>query len=325
VTQRSHISHTSHTSHGRLGGDTPRTVRERRRVPPYLRFVDPSSLVFAAIVGVWAAYLVPHWLHRRDQLVDSPEDDRDSVGIRVLARRTPVIGRRIRSGGAVLTAPTAATVPVDTVPAATSPAGPARTAHKTPARHPRPQGMCRPPAVVAAQRRARVLLVLVVANVVAWSTVAVAGLPWWAGLTASGLLLLDLVGLRASARRRAAARTTHRRASARGRAARAAQRPAGTPSRTAPAMPAAAGGSGRPERAGAVHDDRPDTWVPVPVPPPVYTLKPVARRPEPPPLPPARPAAVREVAAPEALPPRREPVPQLDVDAALDRRRAVNL
>jgi hypothetical protein len=70
--------------------------------------VDPSSLIFLAILGVWAAYLVPHWLRRRDELSQSRTPDRFSGGLRVLQRRSrkPRPDRAVhRSGDAVLTSP----------------------------------------------------------------------------------------------------------------------------------------------------------------------------------------------------------------------------
>ncbi len=70
--------------------------------------MDLSSLVFVAIIGVWAAYLVPHWLSRRDDLAQSRTPDRFSGGLRVLQRRSrkPRPDRADhRSGDAVLTSP----------------------------------------------------------------------------------------------------------------------------------------------------------------------------------------------------------------------------
>jgi hypothetical protein len=67
--------------------------------------VEPSSLVFVAIIGVWAAYLVPHWLRRRDDLAQSRTRDRFSGGLRVLQRRSRSVKTSHRSGDAVLTSP----------------------------------------------------------------------------------------------------------------------------------------------------------------------------------------------------------------------------
>jgi hypothetical protein len=284
-------------------------LRERRAVPPYLQFVDPSSLVFAAIVGVWAAYLIPHWLRHRDQFIHSPDDDRDSERLRVLSRRESAASAPARSGGPVLTAPSIA-------------APEAAVAAVPRARSRRPARPRRSPAQVAARRRARVLLLLVAATAAAWAAVVLAATPWLVGAALSVLLLMDVAALRAAAVRRAAARRTARAgASARRSAAASRRRP------TAPAQPAIASPAAAPAEREATADDRPGTWVPVPVPPPVYTLKPVAHRPEPPPLQPVeRPAAVaRDVRMPQPASQLREPLPQLDLDAVLDRRRAVNL
>jgi hypothetical protein len=296
-------------SHTRLSGDTPRRVRERRTLPPYLRFVDPSSLVFAAIIGVWAAYLIPHWLRHRDQFIHSPDDDRNSDRLRVLSRREPVVSAPARSGGPVLTAPSIA------APDAAAPAAP-RGRSRRPARPGRSAGQ------VAARRRARVLLLLVAATAAAWAGVALGAAAWVVGAALSGLLLIDVAALRAAAVRRAAARRHARAgASARLSATASRRRP------TAPAQPVIASRSAAPAEREATADDRPGTWVPVPVPPPVYTLKPVAHRPEPQPLQPVeRPAAVaRDVRVPQPAAQLREPLPQMDLDAVLDRRRAVNL
>ena len=65
------------------------------------------------------------------------------------------------------------------------------------------------------------------------------------------------------------------------------------------------------------------TWVPVPVPPPTYTLKPVAPRPAPAPLEPAlAPAAAPAATGPAPL--RLVQEPDVDLDSVLERRRAVN-
>jgi len=47
-----------------------------------------SSVIFLVIIGLWAAYLVPHWLRRCEQLSASRSVDRFSAAMRVLARRS---------------------------------------------------------------------------------------------------------------------------------------------------------------------------------------------------------------------------------------------
>jgi hypothetical protein len=285
-------------------------------MPPYLLFVDPSSLVFAAIVGVWAAYLIPHWLRHRDQFIHSPDDDRDSERLRVLSRRAPAVSVPAHSGGPVLTtAP-----PTALLPAVPAPAKPSRRVR----RPVRPVRAARSAARVAARRRARVLLLLIAATVAAWAAVGLTAAPWVMGAALTGLLLIDMAALRAAAVHRAAARRRARRADASTRSTAGASRTAARmPARAASAAP----GADQPAARAATLDDRSDTWVPVPVPPPVYTLKPVAHRPEPPALQPVeRPAAVaRNAGMRPSIGQPLEPLPQLDLDAALDRRRAVNL
>ncbi len=46
-----------------------------------------SSVIFLVVLGLWAAYLVPHWLQRREDLSASRSVDRFSTAMRVLARR----------------------------------------------------------------------------------------------------------------------------------------------------------------------------------------------------------------------------------------------
>ncbi|MDM8083286.1 hypothetical protein QUV83_00710 [Cellulomonas cellasea] len=67
----------------------------------------PAGLVTLAVVGLWGAYLMPHRLRHRQQLLEARIDDRHSGALRVLAvadrprRRSP---RRERSTPVLLTA-----------------------------------------------------------------------------------------------------------------------------------------------------------------------------------------------------------------------------
>ncbi|MGB7449165.1 MAG: hypothetical protein WA892_08575, partial [Ornithinimicrobium sp.] len=47
----------------------------------------PSSLIFAVILAVWAAYLMQHWVRRRDHIATARSVDRFSEAMRVLERR----------------------------------------------------------------------------------------------------------------------------------------------------------------------------------------------------------------------------------------------
>jgi hypothetical protein len=56
--------------------------------------VQPSSLVFLAIIAMWAAYLLPQWVRRRDAMGQSRGRDRDSGALRVLRPRLRPTGGR---------------------------------------------------------------------------------------------------------------------------------------------------------------------------------------------------------------------------------------
>ncbi|MCV2395784.1 hypothetical protein OEB99_15820 [Actinotalea sp. M2MS4P-6] len=83
----------------------------------------------------------------------------------------------------------------------------------------------------------------------------------------------------------------------------------------------------RPARpAASADEDDPAVWVPVPVPPPAYTLKPEARRPEPRPLTGQQPVATGVAATEDGHggeePERRPTTGGMELDAILARRRA---
>ena len=93
----------------------------------------PSSFVFVAIVGLWAAHLLPQWIRRRDALGASRGGDRHSSALRVLARR-----RRPRTLGRS-SAPLLPSIPVVTGPVAEAPvAGPVSFLSTGPGRAPAP-------------------------------------------------------------------------------------------------------------------------------------------------------------------------------------------
>ena len=49
--------------------------------------MPPSSLIFVVILAVWGAYLVQHWVRRRDHIATARSVDRFSEAMRVLERR----------------------------------------------------------------------------------------------------------------------------------------------------------------------------------------------------------------------------------------------
>ncbi len=291
----------------------------------------PSSFVFVAIVGLWAAHLLPQWIRRRDALGASRGGDRHSSALRVLARR-----RRPRTLGRS-SAPLLPSIPVVTGPVAEAPvAGPVSFLSTGPGRTPAalPIGTGRTPSVELAARRRRVVLVALGGFTAASVLGAIAGaVPASVAVVAVLLLGLDVAALRAVAvageRRRAAEVERARRDAEAERARRvravreAARARAGAVAAAAVVeVPDVAAEAVRiaPAAREAVMAD--GTWTPVPVPPPTYTLKPIVPRPEPAPLEPAVAAAAQPAAAGPSL--RLVEEPEVDLDSVLARRRAVN-
>ena len=195
--------------------------------------VDPSSLIFLAIIAMWAAYLLGHWVRRRDQLATARSIDRFSESMRVLERRTPT--RPVSAARPTARAYVVAPVRAPMVGARSGAAGrrlptDARVA-ATAVRSPRRNGAVRGAASrstsgqgtgritrEAARRRARLLLGLGVATVAGWLLVPLTALVWWPAAILSLLLAAVLVQLRRTAR--PARRSTSRRPAVRSRARR---------------------------------------------------------------------------------------------------------
>jgi hypothetical protein len=59
--------------------------------------VSSSGLIYAVIVGAWAAYLVPMWLRRQDELNESRPTERFSTAIRLLSGRA-AMERKVTKG-----------------------------------------------------------------------------------------------------------------------------------------------------------------------------------------------------------------------------------
>jgi hypothetical protein len=285
----------------------------------------PSSFVFVAIVGLWAAHLLPQWIRRRDALGASRGDDRHSSALRVLARRHR---RRAPGRSSVPLLPSIPVVSAPPVVEAPAP-GPASllVEPRTPSVGP------------AARRRRSVFGALAGLAFVSVAGAVLGAVPPALAVVSTLLLVLDVAALRAVAvaehRRRAARAERIRRAELRAeRAARAAARTAPVAAPVPAQQPEVAAGTPDAARPAAVLaaaeapavDDR--TWVPVPVPPPTYTLKPVAPRPMPAPLERELDPAASTVPAPALAAvrdvPATEPAAEVDLDSVLERRRAVN-
>ncbi|NKY16502.1 hypothetical protein HGA06_20955, partial [Streptomyces somaliensis DSM 40738] len=65
--------------------------------------MSSSGLIYAVIVGAWAAYLVPMWLRRQDELNEARPTERFSTAIRLLSGRAGMerrYAKELRARGA---------------------------------------------------------------------------------------------------------------------------------------------------------------------------------------------------------------------------------
>ncbi|MHB1473838.1 MAG: hypothetical protein ACYCV4_09460 [Dermatophilaceae bacterium] len=295
--------------------------------------MQPSGLIFLVIIAIWAAYLLQHWVGRREHLATARSVDRFSDAMRVLERRTPLPESDLslpqpRSYSVSPARPSRAEVVVK------------RAQSPTPNAQARPGGATRPVRVLDAMtgmstRRVRGLSLLASLSlaVVVLLLVAFSVLPWWSLLVVVAELVADFAWLRhAAVAQRAARRAASRmrpvatpvRSAARSAArsaVRSASRPASRPA--APAEPVVAGPAGGAAELAEFAESRAESaadvdlsgWAPVPVPPPTYTLKAKAERPEPVPVTVSEPV-VTQTSSFDGV------VDEGELDELLDRRRA---
>ncbi|HEY9440512.1 MAG TPA: gephyrin-like molybdotransferase receptor GlpR [Streptomyces sp.] len=216
------------------------------RKPLYGVSVSSSGLIYAVIVGAWAAYLVPMWLRRQDELNEARPTERFSTAIRLLSGRAAMERRydrelRERNAEEAVPAvdPEAVTDRLDSVDVRAFAAPPAHTesrlrdpAHESgaaqeheppasaavPARRRRTPGADTERARRAQRsqvlaRRRRTTVVLFVAFTLGAIVAAVGGLRFlWAPAVPAVLLSTYIVHLRAQERRRFAFTMDRRRA-----------------------------------------------------------------------------------------------------------------
>jgi len=320
---------------------------------------DLTGPIALALVGLWVAYLVPHKLRYRQQLVESRVDDRFSDALRVVAvsdrpgrarAQAPVTGPDCRPAGT----PGLLTPGRGVLVAATSTATGGRTVDRPTAQHDRltaefarrtAQARAQHAAATArrgaaARRRgvlATSLVILTVVGVVV--AAAVPAVTWVAGAVPGALLTTVLVlGRRAVVAGRAADAAFAERMAEAARAAQEARARATralTGATRAVPQPTVTGHAVRPSDsptqmiARVVVDD---SWSPVPVPKPTYSLKPEAPRREPVALQNLEGSTAAAVASPVAESTPAATVPaevsapattgSIDLDAVLARRRA---
>lgn len=270
--------------------------------------MQPSSLIFLVIVAIWVAYLIQHWVRRREHLATARSVDKFSEAMRVLERRNPLPttlpseasssapgsdGKESRPEVVVKSAGVSS--PLRARSRGESPLPPAHAVpvvELTPHRSTAAIVVRRVRAVLflAALVAVPVTLVLSIAHVLKWLSVGIA----------LAALVGSVVWLRVSAIQEANERRSRRLQKRQLEESR--TRVAVTARPTRVATPAA----DREDTHTPVVEEVPGSWKPVPVPPPTYTLKEPAYRPE------------REAVAPVPVPIEVE---DDDIDVAADPRR----
>ncbi len=184
--------------------------------------MPPSSLIFAVIVAVWAAYVIQHWIRRREHVATARSVDRFSEAMRVLERRhrSPQVDLSEptpRSYSVSLMRPAAPDVVIKRAQpsAPMSAASSAPLAPETPVgtglsgAHAWPEGVTAPRAAtsrgaasaakprVSAARMRGIALLSAVAIFAASLVAAVTGLvTWWAVPIAAGVVVVALAMVR---------------------------------------------------------------------------------------------------------------------------------
>lgn len=212
--------------------------------------------MFVAVLAIWAAYLLQHWVRRREYLATARSVDRYSEAMRVLERRTPVLTNDAapRQHPALLSRPQVTVVPASAEPAVRTPGDPVVTSAQTqtPA-----VGLSRGVARAVKVARMRPRSVPAPVRGLAF-LVALVGLPVLLVLSVLGrtpwsAVLLDVVALGLVVvwlRRAAVARRKARRG---GAAARSAARPAAMPA----ARPVQKQAANRPRAGSPARSARP--------------------------------------------------------------------
>lgn len=182
--------------------------------------MPPSSLIFAVILAVWAAYLMQHWVRRRDHVATARSVDRFSEAMRVLERRHQRAGvdfstpapRSYAVSPARPSAPDvvvkravprpAVVAPAVVTPAVLTPAATVNHGGVAGDRSAASAGDMPSHSLTNAPRnRGVVLLVAAAVMVIATGLGMFAVLPWWTSLLGVGAFVATLLAVRASVRR----------------------------------------------------------------------------------------------------------------------------
>lgn len=140
-----------------------------------------SGLIYAVLIVMWAAYFIPRWLRRHDELSEARSVAKFDHAMRILSRREPVGDQRY-----IVMPPRPE---------------PARDGGRTSGTVPAQRSRSRPPAISrVAMRRRRVLAGLLLTTLVTTVAVPLTPVPWWAPLAVVAATLVFLVHCRLQAR-----------------------------------------------------------------------------------------------------------------------------
>ncbi|MEV8591261.1 gephyrin-like molybdotransferase receptor GlpR [Streptomyces sp. NPDC051180] len=279
--------------------------------------MSSSGLIYAVIVGAWAAYLVPMWLRRQDELNEARPTERFSTAIRLLSGRAGMerrYAKELKERDRTAEDPTpdvdpdVATEHLSSVDVRAFSAPAARTEARMelpePAPEPAPDPAPAPAAGRAATgaaaerarrgkvlaRRRRTTTLLFAGFTLGAVVAAVGGVTFlWAPAVPALLLSAYIVHLRVQERRRFVYVMDRRRAEAAAARLRESRRPAPTPEPLPDPAPSPQEADRRALVEQTDHAEwvdqqrergpaRGDSWDPVPVPLPTYVTAPVAPR-----------------------------------------------
>jgi protein-S-isoprenylcysteine O-methyltransferase Ste14 len=244
--------------------------------------VQPSSLIFLVIVAIWVAYLIQHWVRRREQLATARSVDKFSEAMRVLERRNPLPTSAVAESSTSAATLNGKEPRPEAVVTSTGVSSPLRARSRgespLPPAHPVPIVELTPHRSTAQIVLRRVRAILFLAAVLAVPVTLVLSIAHVLKWLSVGLALAALVGsvvwLRVAAIQEQKERRSRRLQKRHLQEARARVAATARPSRVV--SPAVKGD----DPGTPVAEETLGGWKPVPVPPPTYTLKEPAYRPE---------------------------------------------
>jgi hypothetical protein len=146
-----------------------------------------SGIIYAGLIGLWAAYFIPRWLRRHEELSESRSVEKFDHAMRILSRRDPTPDKRY------------VVMPPRPEPALSTLPTRSRTRSSIPVQRSAP--VRRPRIGAAAMRRRRILAALVLVTLLTATLTPLTPVPWWAPVLLLVLTVADLVHLRVQVRR----------------------------------------------------------------------------------------------------------------------------